>query len=369
LSTNVQKRGDIYYFDRVSGGRRIRASLGVHNPQAARTLVRQIEAARAEGPKAEEWATLRIVLPPASFLKVSSGFHLKESPKIQEFSRRFYERLDRRVRLGELAGGSRRLYEKAAQTFFSRLTDLGVQLLDECTPEVVEEYVIWRKDSLAAKGGSASSLRTETSALSAIFSFAQEEGLIQVSPLKSKITLDTEARGAEPFTQEEMERLGAATDESNKLPFLLLKNTGLRGGDASELTWAAYDPLAPSIRCLTKKRKKTVVIPLTKDFNEYLSLAYIRREPRPQSTDKILLGMARPKLYTMMTELGKKAGVPGANPHRFRDTLAVTILRKGGTIYDVARVLGDAVATVDKFYTPFVSDLQERVREILEKSS
>jgi integrase len=71
------------------------------------------------------------------------------------------------------------------------------------------------------------------------------------------------------------------------------------------------------------------------------------------------------KLYRMIADLGKKAGVEGCHPHRFRDSLAVTILAGGGTIYDVAKVLGDTVDTVERCYAPFTEQLQERVRDIL----
>ena len=34
--------------------------------------------------------------------------------------------------------------------------------------------------------------------------------------------------------------------------------------------------------------------------------------------------------------------------------------------YDVAKMLGDTIETVEKHYTPFVRELRERVRRILE---
>jgi integrase len=68
-----------------------------------------------------------------------------------------------------------------------------------------------------------------------------------------------------------------------------------------------------------------------------------------------------------MLALGKRADVPDAHPHRFRDTLAVDMLARGANPYDVAKMLGDTIETVEKHYTPFVRELRERVRMILEK--
>ena len=67
-----------------------------------------------------------------------------------------------------------------------------------------------------------------------------------------------------------------------------------------------------------------------------------------------------------MLALGRRAGVPSAHPHRFRDTLAVDMLTRGASPYDVAKMLGDTIETVEKHYTPFVRELRERVRSILE---
>lgn len=54
---------------------------------------------------------------------------------------------------------------------------------------------------------------------------------------------------------------------------------------------------------------------------------------------------------------------------QIRDSLAVEMLCRGATPYDVAKVLGDTIDTVEKHYAPFVPELRERVRRIMESSS
>jgi integrase len=76
--------------------------------------------------------------------------------------------------------------------------------------------------------------------------------------------------------------------------------------------------------------------------------------------------LTRPGLYRRMVALGRRAGVPNAHPHRFRDTFAVDMLVRGASPYDAAKMLGDAIETVEKHYMPFVRELRERVRTILE---
>jgi hypothetical protein len=46
----------------------------------------------------------------------------------------------------------------------------------------------------------------------------------------------------------------------------------------------------------------------------------------------------------------------------------VDILLKGGTAYDVAKTLGDTVAVVEVHYAPYVKELRERTRRIMESS-
>jgi len=66
-----------------------------------------------------------------------------------------------------------------------------------------------------------------------------------------------------------------------------------------------------------------------------------------------------------MPAVGTRAGVAKAHPHRFRDTLAVDMLSRGASPYDVAKILGDTIDTVERHYTPYVRELRERVRTLL----
>ena len=73
-----------------------------------------------------------------------------------------------------------------------------------------------------------------------------------------------------------------------------------------------------------------------------------------------------PGCTSVSTRWDDEAGVPTARPHRFRDTLAVDMLIRGASPYDVAKMLGDTIETVEKHYPPFIKELRERVRNILE---
>lgn len=70
-----------------------------------------------------------------------------------------------------------------------------------------------------------------------------------------------------------------------------------------------------------------------------------------------------------MIALGRRAGVSNVHFHRFRDTFAVDLLLRGASPYDVAKMLGDTIETVEKHYMPFVRELRDRVRRILENGT
>jgi integrase len=124
---------------------------------------------------------------------------------------------------------------------------------------------------------------------------------------------------------------------------------------------------------LTMKRKKRVVLPIPQELFFALETERDRRQPQPD--ERILLNpgnrangepMTRPRLYQRMLALGKRAGVLDAHRHRFRDTLAVDLLARGATPYDVAKLLGDTVDTIERHYAPFVKELRDRVRRLME---
>jgi integrase len=122
---------------------------------------------------------------------------------------------------------------------------------------------------------------------------------------------------------------------------------------------------------LTQKRRKRVVLPIPQELFFALETELHDRQ-NPQGCDRVLQNpttrtpMTRPRLYQRMLALGRRTGVAEAHPHRYRDTFAVDLLARGASPYDVAKLLGDTVATVVKHYAPFLKELRDRARRIIE---
>jgi integrase len=161
---------------------------------------------------------------------------------------------------------------------------------------------------------------------------------------------------------------GAAGEDL--LTFQPFRWTGLRRSDAIALTWGEIDWHAAEINRLTQKRKKRVLLPIPQELLFALEAERDRRQPDLQ--DRVLLnpGTRKPlslkRVYERVRALGRRAGAANAHPPRFRDTFAVDMLARGASPYDVAKLLGDTVSTVEKHYAPFVKALRDRARRFME---
>ena len=100
-------------------------------------------------------------------------------------------------------------------------------------------------------------------------------------------------------------------------------------------------PCMREIDRVTQKRRKRVILPIHTELLFGLEAEWESRKPNP--SDRVLLNpltrkpLTRPRLYHRMLALGKRASLPDAHPHRFRDTLAVDTLTRGASPDDVAR--------------------------------
>jgi integrase len=203
-----------------------------------------------------------------------------------------------------------------------------------------------------------------------IFAFAVETEMIERNPVRlDGRPGDNPEGGAQPFTGDELAKLRAAAGE-DLLIFQLFRWTGLRRSDAIALTWGEIDWHAAEINRLTQKRKKRVLLPIPQEL--LFALEAERDNRQPDLQDRVLLhpGANKPlspkRVYERVKGLGRRAGVANAHPHRFRDTFAVDMLARGASPYDVAKLLGDTVSTVEKHYAPFVKELRDRARRFME---
>ena len=194
-----------------------------------------------------------------------------------------------------------------------------------------------------------------------IFWYAVECEMLAKNPVRLEGRPgDSAEHGAQPFKAAELTKLREAAGQ-DLLTFLLLRWTDLRGSDAVSLRWGEIDWETREINRLTQKMRKRVILPIHQELFFALEVERDRWNPRPE--DRVLLSpetnrpLTRRRLYARIHALGQRAEVLDGHPHRFRDSFAVDLLTRGASPYDVAKLLGDTVDTVEKHCAPFVREL------------
>lgn len=361
----TRKRGNLYHVDCMVGDLRLRGTLGTQNRKEAVHVKSRLEAAVRGGASSPEWDGLRRILPSSTYKRFSTVSGVRSESTVSGLLSIFWTHVTQRVRLGKMSPATEKRYVGIVEQF-AAMPDLP-RTLSEITPEVIERWNTWRLGQILsrpnAKSGSA--LTLEVAVLHTLFQLAVERKLLTENPVRSEGRPGANPEnGAEPFTAEELAKLRTHAGD-DLLAFLVLRWTGLRGSDAVTLSWTECDLTAKQIDKVCQKNGKRVVI----SMHEELESVLYRASHSFAGTRPTVLGIPnRPALYTRMKALGKRAGVRNCRPHRFRDTYAVDMLVRGASIYDVAKLLGDSIRTVEQHYTPFVPALQDRVRKLMQES-
>jgi integrase len=371
---SIRRRGKSFHVDFLAGTARLRGSLGTRNQDAARRLVHRLGIALSEGAGSSLWTELKKSLPISTYTRFADtvGAKDRQPPTWNDLRQSFSAYMKQRITIGKLSQTTSDRYEVTIREFESFLEERNIKLLKDIGKSVVESFKVWRLDRIKkrkqSRGGTG--LVLDVAVLHRMFAIGVENEMIVKNPVKMEGRPGENPQvGAQPFSGTDLSKLRENSGE-DLLAFLLLRWTGLRGGDAVGLAWQEVHFDRKEIERVTQKRNKRVIIPIQSELLFMLEAEQEQRKPTP--SDRVLLNPAtgkaltRPRLYQRILSLGRRAGLSNAHPHRFRDTLAVDMLARGASPYDVAKVLGDTIETVERHYTPFVRELRERVRLILE---
>jgi integrase len=280
--------------------------------------------------------------------------------------------MQQRIALDKLRDSTWERYQQTLSAFEVFLAEQGVVELRLMNRPFIESFKVWRRAKILKKKFSrgAGSLALDAAILHRTFALAVDNEMITKNPVRMEGRPgDNPENGAQPFNGNELTRLRAIAGD-DLLIFLVLRWTGLRGSDAVKFTWQEVSFESKEIERVTQKRRKKVVLPINLELLFALEAEHARRKPQPK--DRVLINPAtnrpltRPGLYRRILALGKRAGVRDAHPHRFRDTLAVDMLSRGASPYDVAKLLADTIETVERHYAPFTKELRERVRGLID---
>lgn len=203
----------------------------------------------------------------------------------------------------------------------------------------------------ANKAGSDSTIRRELAVLSAAARHAVRWKRLSAAPPidrppERRLGPDDEAPY---FTVEEIDLLMGAADGELRWFIELAYLTGARKASIQELTWSQVKAaerrilLQPPGKKATKKRQP--IVPILDDMKPALDALAVMKRP---NTDRVF---STADFYRPFRELCVSMGMGDrSHPHLLRHSRATHLLQKGVSLYSVARLLGDTVATVERVY-------------------
>ena len=197
--------------------------------------------------------------------------------------------------------------------------------------------------------------------------FINERGLPIANPCARFKHLKDEkkkARSKPPtYSQEDLDRLFAASDEMKKAIFATLLLTGLRKRELYFLTWKDVDLKTATIRVsgdgkegFSPKDYEERVIPIPPDLVAVLS----KLPRRAQWVFTNIKGGQVAHLLRRLKEIAERANVPDATLHKFRHTYATRLLENGCDIVTLQHLLGHSDLETTRQYLSPHDDLKRK---------
>ena len=192
------------------------------------------------------------------------------------------------------------------------------------------------------RGISDRTLEGYRSVFSSFFGWLHKEKLIEDNPCVNLGPIKHTRKVRTPYSDVEIEMLKEAC-ESNRDKALIsfLLSTGCRISEVCQLNRDDIDFQALECTVLGKGNKERTVF--LDDITAMLLKRYLasRKDDSPalfagKGSDRMTPGGVRFRLNT----IAKKAGVQNVHPHRFRRTLATSLIDRGMSIQEVASILG-----------------------------
>lgn len=209
--------------------------------------------------------------------------------------------------------------------------------------------------------------------LSALWTWAVEESLVKHHVIKKVKRPKPEKPVIKPYTKEDIEAMLVVCKSTQTyiLPnksechrtrptalrdraiILVLIDTGIRASELCKIIIADLDRRGKRVFIQGKgSKERTVFISsvTAQAIWRYLTtrpdvhdddLLFVTRQGRPLTRDNLRL---------LISRLGRRAGIPHANVHRFRHTFAVALLKNGANAFTLQHLLGHSTMEMVKTY-------------------
>jgi len=245
-----------------------------------------------------------------------------------------------------------------------------------------EEYVP-RRFGTSKKPLSGSSMQNHWKGIRCFFNWAKEEFNLKTRPDTKLKMPSNNPKVILPFYDKDIRELLKAAEYSSEVEprdrkafrmrrrtatrdtalLLLMLDTGLRCGEVSRLNIRDVNMDSGEILVApfgnSRRKTKSRAVYVGKNARRHL-WRYLATRKEYETDEPLFLTekgqrMGNNAIRCLLDDLGKKAGVQGCHPHRFRHTFAIEFLRGGGDVFSLQRLLGHASLTMVQHYLALAS--------------
>lgn len=222
------------------------------------------------------------------------------------------------------------------------------------TPDVVRAYITKRRSGeIGKKGAGDGTIRRDLGHLVACINFGAKNGLVKREHIPFIQLPEQPAPKDRWLSKEEITKLIEMAKGRGRVElfFHIALRTAARKTSILELRWDQvdfqqglidYGKHDPKVR----KKKRRPTVPISDQLRPILEEAHRRRH------NEYVLGHPG-SVRTAFENLMNQAGMPDVTPHTLRHTWATHASMSGVPMNEIARVLGDTLATVEKVYAKF----------------
>jgi site-specific recombinase XerD len=268
---------------------------------------------------------------------------------------------------------TKRKYGQILEFLITFCAQNEIRYVDRIRPEDMDEYALWRnKENWTWV--------KEVELLRQFFEFCRDREWTTKNPARSLTRPKmVEANDVVPYTLQQIVEIIAACDRIGKSSYerrraramvLLMRYAGLRISDVVTLSKDHIRGSRLEKRAVKNHRMIRVELPP-------IVLTALEVLPHPKaapqenrlffSKDDAILRSQVKGAWRTLSAVFELSGVKEAKPHRFRHTLASELLAKGGTLEEVAAILGDSSATIRRYYAKWTEEYQSRQDALIRK--
>jgi site-specific recombinase XerD len=270
-----------------------------------------------------------------------------------------------------LAANGRRLSPYTIRDYVTTFNKF-VRFLNE-DPPLEDINVIQVEKFLAIQPVSKKTVLNYHIGLSALWTWAFEEGLVKEHLIHKVRRIKPEKKAIKPYSEDDIKNMINAlnqtlvysrpgkresfhrlpdTDRNRAILYLLL-DTGIRASELINLQINQADLRNRRIFVMGKGSKERT-IPFSPRTGQII-WKYLTQRKEDSFGDLLFTTregrqLTRSRLLRIITTIGKRAGVMKTNVHRFRHTFAVNYLRNGGDAYSLQMMLGHSTLEMVKTY-------------------